>query len=336
MEFECLKPKITKDFIFSKGINQESIMQHYTGINVADKKLHLSPFRSDHKVTVSLYKSRSGILYLHDFATNEHINCFEVVMRLYDCNYYKALDIIAEDFGLVNNSKSSFKVVPPKIVETIKETDTCKIDVQIKDFTKEELDWWNDYGISYKILKKYHVYSVKHVFLNGELKFSSTEKCPIFGYYFGKNKIDRWKIYFPQNKNAGIRFLNNLSGKKLQGYKQLSDKGNLLVITKSLKDCMSLSSFNISSVAPSSESTFCTKEQIEEFKKRFSHILVIYDQDKAGKANMAKIRRQFPELNYYVIPNRFNSKDFSDLVKNYGRNEVEKLIRQFMSNYKFK
>ena len=96
MYFSALEPEITKEFIFSK-INQESIMQFYTGIDVTSKKLHLSPFRNDHKVTCALYKSKSNILYLHDFATNEHINCFQVVMKKYNVNYYEALQIIAKD-----------------------------------------------------------------------------------------------------------------------------------------------------------------------------------------------------------------------------------------------
>ena len=101
MEFECLRPKITKEFLFSKGINQESIITYYTGIDITSKRLFLSPFRSDKKVTCGLYKSKNGTLYIHDFATNEHINCFEVVMRLFNINYYQALEIIAQDFGLM-------------------------------------------------------------------------------------------------------------------------------------------------------------------------------------------------------------------------------------------
>ena len=100
MEFISLQPKITKDFILSK-VNQESIMQHYTGLDVNSKKLMLSPFRVDNHFTVSFYKSKSDILYLHDFATNEHINCFQVVMKKYGVDYYEALQIIARDFGII-------------------------------------------------------------------------------------------------------------------------------------------------------------------------------------------------------------------------------------------
>ena len=325
MEFISLQPKITKDFILSK-VNQESIMQYYTGLDVSS---------SDNHITCSFYKSKSDILYLHDFATNEHINCFQVVMRLFNCNFYEALNIIAKDFELIEGTHqtSNFKIVPE-----LKESESAKIQVQIKEYTTEELEWWNQFGISKKTLKKYHVFSLQYVFLNGELKFTSSKQCPIYGYYFGKDKNckELWKIYFPTNKEHGIRFLNNLPNKKLQGYKQLKDSDDILIITKSQKDCMCFYEFNINAVSPSSESTFCSEKQIEEFKNRFKHIIVIYDQDKAGKHNMYKIRLKYPELDYFVIPSYLKAKDFSDLVKLYGKEKVKELLNECLNYFKEK
>ena len=330
MDFTVFNTNITKDFILSK-VNQETIMQYYTNKDVNSKKLFTSLFRNDNHVTCSFWKSKSGVLYIHDFATNEHINCFQVVMRLYNCGFYEALKIIATDFRLI---EGTLKVSPKEIVfvPEIKETSNCIIQVQVKEFSKEELEWWNSYGISNKLLKKYHVFSLQHVFLNGELKFTSTYQCPIYGYYFGKDKNGKelWKIYFPNNKEKGIRFLNNLPTKKLQGYKQLPKTGDLLVITKSMKDVISMRAFGISAVAPSSESTFCSKEQVEEFKERFKRIIVMYDQDRPGKHNMWKIRNEYPELEYFLIPKDYNSKDFSDLVKNYGIEKIKTLILEFL------
>ena len=333
MEFISLQPKITKDFILSK-VNQESIMQHYTGLDINSKKLMLSPFRSDNHVTCSFYKSKSGILYLHDFATNEHISCFQVVMKLYNCNFYEALGIIAKDFGLIKGEHqiSTFKVVPE-----IKETESAKIQVQIKNYTEKELKWWNQFGISKKTLKKYKIYSLQHVFLNGELKFTSSEQCPIYGYYFGKDKNseEKWKIYFPNNKEKGIRFINNLSKKILQGYHQLPKTGDLLVITKSMKDVAAMYEFGITAVSTPSESTFVLDKQLEEFKRRFKHILVIFDSDRPGLHNMWLIRKQHPELNYFWMP-WYLAKDFTDSIKLVGVDEMKKYVNEFMSNYKFK
>lgn len=330
--FTCLQPRITKDFILSK-VNQESIMQYYTGLNVSSKKLALSPFRSDHKVTVGFYKSKNGVLYIHDFATNEHINCFQVVMRLYNVSFYEALSIIAKDFGLIEGTlqinRSEIKFVPE-----LKETTTAKIQCQIKDFTEKELEWWQSFGITLKLLKKYHVFSIQHVFLNGELKFSSSDKNSIYGYYFGKDKKgdDKWKIYFPLREN--YRFLSNLSKKVLQGYKQLPKTGELLIITKSMKDVIALYRLGIPAVSPNSETLFLEDKKLEEFKTRFKHILVLYDQDRAGKYNMAKIRRLHPELNYYFLP-KYLKKDVTDTIKAIGFERMQEYVKEFMSNYKF-
>lgn len=332
MEFISLKPTITKDFILSK-VNQESIMQHYTGQDVNSKKLFTSVLRTDNHITVGYYKSRSGILYMHDFATNEHLDCWNVVMKLFNCSYYQALDIIAKDFGLIegNHQISTFKVIPE-----IKETESAKIQVQIKDYTQEELDWWLQFGINKKLLKKYHVYSLQHVFLNGELKFTSSPKCPIYGYYFGKDKNgeDKFKIYFPFKQD--YRFIGNLTQKILQGYKQLRDSSDLLIINKSMKDTMACRALGFDSVSPNSETTFPNEKQIEEFKKRFKHILVIFDNDKPGLHNLWRIRKQYPELNYFWIPKELGAKDLTDLIKLVGLDKVKELVNQFMSNYKFK
>ena len=332
MEFISLKPKITKDFILSK-INQESIMQYYTGLDVSSKKLMLSPFRVDNHFTVSFYKSKSDILYLHDFATNEHINCFQAVMKKFGVNFYEALDIIAKDFGLIEGN-NDLKVKPLNI-QPLKETESSRIQVQIKNYSNEELEWWKQFGISIKTLKKFHVFSIEHVFLNGELKFSSSKQCPIYGYYFGKDKngIEKWKIYFPLKTE--YRFLNNLSKKVLQGYHQLPKSGKLLVITKSMKDLMAMYEFGIPAVSPNSETLFIDDKKLEEFKKRFKHILVIYDQDRPGKHNMWLIRKQYPELNYYFLP-WYLAKDFTDSIKLVGIENMKEYVNEFMSNYKFK
>lgn len=332
MEFISLKPTITKDFILSK-VNQESIMQHYTGQDVNSKKLFTSVLRTDNHITVGYYKSRSGILYMHDFATNEHLDCWNVVMKLFNCSYYQALDIIAKDFGLIegNHQISTFKVIPE-----IKETESAKIQVQIKDYTQEELDWWLQFGINKKLLKKYHVYSIQHVFLNGELKFTSSPKCPIYGYYFGKDKNgeDKFKIYFPFKQD--YRFIGNLTQKILQGYKQLRDSSDLLIINKSMKDTMACRALGFDSISPNSETTFPNEKQIEEFKKRFKHILVIFDNDKPGLHNLWLIRKKYPELNYFWIPKELGAKDLTDLIKLVGLDKVKELVNQFMFNYKFK
>lgn len=297
------KPRLTRDYLLTLN-SEEYYMTHYLGIPVK-KGLFKNPLRNDHKVTCSFYRNKAGNLIFHDFATNQHLDFINVVMEKYHVNYYQALKIIASD----NAPKVNIPIV------TFSKSET-KIQVQIKDFTKNELDWWKSFGISESTLKKYRVYSCKAVFLNDKLFTIDTPLT--FGYYGGKyHGIELWRIYYSQRKE--YRFIGNWPTKKIQGFEQLPKKDDLLVITKSMKDVMCLYELGITAIAPNSETQWISKNVLEQLKARFKHIIVFYDNDRPGKYNMAKIRRQYPELKYFFIPNKYGAKDVSDFVKKYGK-----------------
>ena len=62
----------------------------------------------------------------------------------------------------------------------------------------------------------------------------------------------------------------------------------------------------------------------------------MYDQDRAGKHNMAKIRLKYPELDYFVIPIYLKAKDFSDLRQLYGEEKTKELINKCLIYFKKK
>ena len=160
----------------------------------------------------------------------------------------------------------------------------------------------------------------------------SDPKHPIFGYYRGKSKNDNelWRIYMPKHRRRDPKFISNWKSTMIQGSKQLPKTGDMCVITKSMKDVMSLYEFGITAIAPNSETIFLTDKQLEKLKKRFKKIVVFYDNDRAGMYNMAKIRHEHPELEYFMIPKSYKCKDFSDLVCKFGVIKV----KEFISNFK--
>lgn len=331
MEFN-FDSKITREYLLKKN-SEETYMSYYLRIPVK-KCLFISPLRADNHKTCSFFRGKSGNLYFKDFATGECLTFEGVVMKQHNCTYQQALRIIAKDFGYVKGSipKKEIKIQPK--FESDKQT---FIQVEIKEFSEAELKWWASYGITKEVLKRFNVHSCQTVFLNGNITARSTQCFPIYGYYFGKKgSIEQWRIYLPQNKHNGYKFIGNVSSKTIQGYKQLPKEGKLLVITKSQKDNMALYAYGISAISPNSEHLFISDTVLENLKKRFEHIIVLYDQDRAGKYNLAKIRRNHPELDYFVIPKQYNAKDFSDLRKIYGFEETKKLILQVLKYFKQK
>lgn len=327
MNFQ-FEPKLTKDLILSR-FSEEQIMEFYLRMPIK-KGLFRSPLRRDKQPTCSFYRNSTGTLIFKDFATGQHLNVFGVVQEVFRCTYFEALRIIANDFGIIKDSnlqKNAGKINanPTKI----NNKETSKIQVEIQEFTELELKWWGKYGITKDILKLFNVYSCKHVFLNDQLLAKSQQHCPIFGYYGGKyHGLELWRCYFPKRKE--FRFITNWPSKKIQGYDQLPKEGKLLVITKSMKDVMCLHSCGITACAPNSENLFVSDVVLEELKNRFKHIVVFYDSDKPGLYNMAKIRRDHPELIYVSIPKKYGSKDISDFYDDHGRKATLNLITEFI------
>lgn len=322
---------ITKEFIL-KSLSEEEIFCYYLGIDRVSKKLICSRLRSDKNPTCGFYRNSKGDLYLHDFATGEFYNCFSLVMALYNVDYYQALRVIANDFGLKENPNITKN---PGIIQTglkrFEEKEMSKIQIERQEFTKYELNWWGQYGITLDTLNKFRVFSCRSVFLNDNLFSIIDNPQMAFGYYGGKMEgKELWRVYYPLNKEKGIRFLTNWPAKKIQGFELLPKKGNLLVITKSMKDCMTLYEFGINAIAPNSENLFIADSVLDKLKQRFKVIVVIYDTDVAGIANMRRIREKHPDLIYTWIPRKYKTKDISDFYKCYGKQKTLNLITQFV------
>lgn len=326
LDFE-FTPNITKEFLQSK-YSDETYFEYYLGFPVT-KKLFTSILRSDKKPTCSFYRNKNGDLIYKDFGTGDNFNFIGLVMEMFNLSYYQAINKIAADFGLIKTDIVSVKAEIKESATKIIDTGPTYIQVTTKSFSEEELDWWKKFGIEQELLDKYNVFSCQHVFINGRLSVSSTPNNYIFGYYFGTDKgRELWKIYMPLRKK--FRFLNNLSVKILQGYEQLPQSGPLLVITKSMKDCASLASINIPAIAPNSEHLFISEDCLQKLKNRFKYIIIFYDNDLPGIQGMHKIKKKFPELNYFYIPRYLNVKDFSELYSFYGRSYTINLVKQYL------
>lgn len=325
---------ITKEYLLNRN-TQETYMEHYLGVPIS-KKIIKSPLRNDKKPTCSFYKNKKGDLYFKDFATKDSFNFVGVVQHKFGCSFYKALRIIANDFGYINdpNLNKNVSLIKEYSNSILNTNSNPTIQITNTEFSKEELNYWKQFGITLNTLKKFKIFSCKNVFLNGCYLTSNNIYKPdfIFGYFRGlnKNNEELWRIYFPNRKE--YRFLSNWKSTMIQGDKQLSKNNlDLLVITKSLKDVMCLYEFGISAIAPVSETVFLTEKQFEKIKSKFKKIVLFYDNDYAGIVNMNKIRKKY-DVDCIFIPKKFKVKDISDFYKCYGFESTSKLINTAKKN----
>lgn len=328
-----IEPKITRELLLSKA-NQETYMSYYLGIPVK-KGLFRNPLRQDTHVTCSFFTSKSGTLYFKDFATGECMSFENVVMKKFACSYPQALRIIAEDFCIIKKANAHKTAPLIKVQPTFKDDGPNIIQAEVKDFNEAELKWWGSFGITQKILHRFNVFSCNTVFLNGAICAQSAQHCPIYGYYFGKKEnIEQWRIYFPKRKD--FRFMGNVSKKTIQGFKQLPKSGNLLIITKSMKDVMCLYSLGLTAIAPNSETQFLEDKVLEDLKRRFTYIALLYDNDLTGVRFARKIHKAHPELKIAIIPRSTGSKDISDYYRDHGKEKTVEFIKQGINYFKNK
>jgi len=314
MKFQlAVNQKITKELLLSKH-SEEEYLEYYLGVPVK-KGLFCSPplIRRDNKPTCSFYKNKNGNVIFKDFAGISG-DVFTIVMYLFQCSYYQALRIIANDFNIITIDKlEKHQSLIPYSGNILKTTEKANIQVEIKEFSDKELIYWKNFGISKLTLEKFKVYSIKSVFLNRVYHTSSTEQVPIYGYYGGESSVDEelWRLYFPTKKT--YRFLSNWSSSMLQGMKQITKFGESCIIIKSMKDLMLLDEFGFTSVAPTSENILITPLQFKKLSSKFNQILIFFDNDRAGVLCSHKYKKEYNCRCIFI--KRKYAKDISDLYK---------------------
>lgn len=308
-------PPITKDFIL-QYIRQEDIMEFYIGVSILDSGFFCAPswMRSDKNPTCN-YSWNHGVLYFRDWSYDEPLDCFSVVQKKYNVNFYDALNIIATDFKLTNSVEVSKKTkINLDYKSKGKNNNKSIIRVKIQPFTLTDNNYLSSYHITKEICKKYNVFSPKYVWLDGQLVYVYRKENPALAYYFGKDDDgnEKWKIYYYKKDN--YRFIANTN--RINGWVQLPKKDSHLIITKSLKDVMCLDIYGISSISMQAESQTPYDYIIEELKNRFNKIISIFDHDEAGKRRAIEIYNKYDIPYYYIIDD--NAKDFSDYIQQYG------------------
>lgn len=307
---------VSKSHILER-VNEFDIFKAYVSDFKEIGKKFRSDLRRDPNPSCIIGKSGNRLFY-RDFSETKPIDCFAYMMRKYSITFQDALEMINLDFKL--------KLTPlKKIIYSPKEV--VKYDFDIGTVTKEPTEirvqlrpwslidkafWFKKYGITLKELKFFRVFPIagfwvkSHYFKAGNLSY---------GYYFGILSDGRqgWKIYQPNEKQ--FKWITNCPETIYQGFDQLPWVGDKLIITKSLKDVMMFRKLGIPAIAPQGETVNLTEEFLLKLYKRFSNILLLYDNDRAGVEASLKIAEQH-NIPYCFIPDGI--KDASDYVEKHS------------------
>ena len=316
-----LPDNITLDWILSK-VTEYDIYAKYIG-QFKVGMIYNSPFRKDKNPSFGIYYSkRTKQLLFKDHGTGECGNVIKFVSLFTGkTEYSDILSDIVDKLNITNNTKlvSSKQYIPP--TETV-------IGVVRQEFTDVDINYWKQFNISINTLKKFNVNSIKYYLCNGIVKGTYKRENPMYAYKVYNN----FKIYRPL-ADKYTKWRNNLTDYDIQGYEQLPQKGDILFITKSMKDVMCLHEMGIPAVSPSSDSTFLPKDVLEQLKTRFKRIIILFDRDVAGVKRSRKLSRE-TGLEAMFINKKFKAKDVSDAVKANSFEEIKNWLDETIKNYR--
>ena len=303
-----------------REIGDEWIFWKYMGENFRIGQAVCSPLRSDSKPSFVVYRSGdTGRLFYYDFGTRDTGSCLKFVSRLYGLSYLETMYRIRQDW-----ERGDIAPVPPVCIREREDGENI-ITVQKRPYTPADLWYWNQFGVTSRALFEENVLSADMVWLNGKIVFRGWMDGLVYAYKFS----DRYKIYRPLAKN--IRWISSTRESDINGLETTPSGGDLLIITKSMKDVLCLKSMGFASIAPQSESSSIPETVITRVKEDFQKCVFLYDNDDVGIRFAKKIGRHF-DLPFTIMPIKSGAKDVSEFYVKHGPEITKSTLNRLIND----
>ena len=315
MSLRDLLDKLTDYDIYSYYVGQFKI-----------GKLFNSPLRSDDKnPSFAIFKGMNGGLFFKDHGSGEGGNAIKFVKLYKNINTKDELE--RELLRIVRkmnpNSGNAIRTYSYSV-----DSGPTDIGIVRQPFTDVDKRYWKQFHISIDTLRKFQVFSIKYFLCNRVVRGTYKETSPMYAY-----KVDdKFKIYRPLASKY-TKWRTNLTNRNVQGLSELPvEGGNLLIITKSLKDVMCLYEMGFNAIAASSETTFIPDDILDSLRHKWKNVIILYDRDKTGMLESRKYSKQY-KLDALFVHKRFKAKDISDAIKDNSYNEVKQWLIQTLMKY---
>lgn len=317
--------ELSKDEVLSR-VSQYDLFLYYIDGYKGNNKTFCSELRKDKNPSCAIKIYEDGGAMYKDFTTGDSYNCFGYIMTRYNCSFMEALKIINSDFNLGLDGKGIQKPSPVLIGHEKKPKATVSV-IKIKSRPWNngiDKSYWGDYYIACKTLVKYNVIPCSHVWVNDNC-FKAKEGNPFYAYKFD---LGIYKLMSPFGDKK-FKWISNTSYSHVQGLAQLRTSGDLLILTKSLKDVMVLDTLGYNAVALQSEASKIPLEIFNNLRTRFKKIIIFYDNDTTGKMFRGRLLEEYDYFSGY-IEFKEGTKDVSDYIKINGVENTNYKLKELL------
>jgi len=317
-----LKNKITKDGILEYSTE---IFRYYFQSDFIEGKYYLSPLRKEKGASFNIYMNRrKGYLVYKDWG-GTFGNAIDFVMRLNNMEFAKAMIQIVDDLRLpfatsVKEFKEPIKfqrkIISRKISKLLPNL-IGTIDNPIYDET--DINYWSRMFIPVSYLPYHNIYSINS-YIIGNIEIRREINKPIYIFIeIYKSKL-YYKLYAPKgnHKNKWKSTMTHVASNIYHNIKKIPKYGNLLIITKSVKDNVILSYLGYNVISGQGEEIPLNAELINKLKKRYKKIILFYDNDFNKEVNYGIIAAQREakrfNLSYVYINTKYQCTDTGELA----------------------
>lgn len=300
-----------------KGIEEVDLLAHYIGVKDLPCIIN-SPFRKDRKPSFGI-TCRDNKVFFKDFSTGESGDIWKLLMLYTNCSFQEVLNKVYQDrqkLGLLFTIRS--------ITYAKKSSIDSDIQVVVRDWKKDDEEYWSSYGVSLKALKYANVHPIERFYYckEGNKTLLTADKLAYVYVEFEDNK-PLLKIYQPY---GNIKWLSKQHGQIISLWDKIPSTGETLIITASLKDSLCVwCNTGIPCINLQGEGYKIQDSIVSELKRRFSKIYILFDNDEAG-VRLGKQLAEETGFNYIELPKINGTKDASDLYKSLENKKLFKCL----------
>jgi hypothetical protein len=273
-----------------------------------------SPLRDDDNIPSFSTHYYNGRIMFKDFKTNQSGNIIQLVMYLFNLNFFQAVDKIISDAYKNKPDFTKSKTIYKNENIQLNNGDTKRFIPLFRKPEEEDKLFWKSY-CELNSLDKFNIYCVSGYFYN-------TYKVNFNKYVF---KIgSRYKFYNPGNTP---KYFGNTNSNSIQGWHMLNFDKKDLILVSSMKEVIVLYELGIQAIAPNAESVLISPKVLKFLKFNFN-IKIWYDWDIAGLTNAKKHSKIYNlkiDKRQFLFPKEV--KDVSDFRKKYGFNITKEYLK---------
>lgn len=310
MAFSTGKAQVTlKDIL--KKVSEADILAFYLNITTVPCVV-CSPLREDKNPSFGFYSLDGKKIYYKDLSTGDRGGLFDLLTKLWLCDYPKALERVYNDMCKFSATITVKKQNPTSVTTSNTYNKNMNLQCKVREWRKYDMEYWNNYGISIKWLKYADVYPISHkIVIKNDKKYVLSADKYAYAYVERKEGNVTLKIYQPYNKE-GYKWSNKHDSSVISLWTKVPKQSTNICICASLKDALCLwANTGIPSIAVQGEGYNISETAVKELRKNYDNIYILFDNDEAGITDAKRLSEKTGFTNI-VLPKFEGGKDVSD------------------------